>query len=97
MMNAHQPIYGNTHPYEIHGAYGSERTYDASDIQDITPMQIEEVNNEPDGPLSNEQLMKQNIINSLKRNNGNRKLAAKELGLSERTVYRKIKQYGLDI
>lgn len=97
MMNAHQPIYGNTHPYEIHGAYGSERTYDANDIQDITPMQIEEVNNEPDGPLSNEQLMKQNIINSLKRNNGNRKLAAKELGLSERTVYRKIKQYGLDI
>ncbi len=32
---------------------------------------------------------------SLKKNNGKRKLAAKELGISERTLYRKIKQYDL--
>jgi DNA-binding NtrC family response regulator len=32
---------------------------------------------------------------SLERNNGKRKLAAKELGISERTLYRKIKQYDL--
>ncbi len=32
---------------------------------------------------------------SLERNNGKRKLAAKELGISERTLYRKIKHYDL--
>ncbi len=35
------------------------------------------------------------IKKSLERNNGKRKLAAKELGISERTLYRKIKQYNL--
>ena len=35
------------------------------------------------------------IKKSLERNKGKRKLAAKELGISERTLYRKIKQYDL--
>ncbi|WP_185861989.1 sigma-54 interaction domain-containing protein [Blattabacterium cuenoti] len=35
------------------------------------------------------------IQKALKKNNGKRKQAAKELGISERTLYRKIKQYGL--
>ncbi len=35
------------------------------------------------------------IKKSLERNNGKRKLAANELGISERTLYRKIKQYNL--
>ena len=35
------------------------------------------------------------IRKSLEKNNGKRKLAAKELGISERTLYRKIKQYDL--
>lgn len=35
------------------------------------------------------------IKSSLERNKGKRKLAAKELGISERTLYRKIKQYDL--
>lgn len=35
------------------------------------------------------------IKKSLERNNGKRKVAAKELGISERTLYRKIKQYDL--
>lgn len=35
------------------------------------------------------------IRKSLERNKGKRKLAAKELGISERTLYRKIKQYDL--
>ena len=35
------------------------------------------------------------IQKSLERNRGKRKLAAKELGISERTLYRKIKQYDL--
>jgi DNA-binding NtrC family response regulator len=40
-------------------------------------------------------LEKQAIIAALKRNHDNRKLAAQELGISERTLYRKIKEYGI--
>ena len=32
---------------------------------------------------------------ALERNNGNRKKAAQELGISDRTLYRRLKQYGL--
>ena len=35
------------------------------------------------------------IKKSLEKNNNKRKLAAKELGISERTLYREIKQYDL--
>ncbi|WP_185855378.1 sigma 54-interacting transcriptional regulator [Blattabacterium cuenoti] len=35
------------------------------------------------------------IQKALKKNNGKRKKTAKELGISERTLYRKIRQYGL--
>ena len=39
---------------------------------------------------------RQMIEKALERNNGNRKKAAQELGISDRTLYRRIKQYGLD-
>ena len=39
---------------------------------------------------------KELIKKALDKNNGKRKLAAAELGISERTLYRKIKEYGLD-
>jgi len=39
---------------------------------------------------------KELIIKALDKNNGKRKLAAAELGISERTLYRKIKEYGLE-
>ena len=41
-------------------------------------------------------LSRQTIEKALGRNGGNRRLAAAELGISDRTLYRKIKQYGLD-
>ena len=37
------------------------------------------------------------IIKSLERNNGRRKATANELGISERTLYRKIKQYDIKL
>jgi len=39
---------------------------------------------------------KETIINALERNDGSRKKAAAELNISERTLYRKIREYGLD-
>jgi len=41
-------------------------------------------------------LGRQMLEKALERNNGNRKKAAQELGISDRTLYRRLKQYGLD-
>ena len=41
-------------------------------------------------------LGRQMLAKALERNNGNRKKAAQELGISDRTLYRRLKQYGLD-
>jgi len=42
-----------------------------------------------------DEMQKQLIINTLQSTSGNRRKTAKILGISERTLYRKIKQYGL--
>lgn len=42
------------------------------------------------------EMEKKNIIKALKRNRYKRKSAAEELGISERTLYRKIKDYGIE-
>ena len=41
-------------------------------------------------------LSRQMLVKALERNNGNRSKAAQELGISDRTLYRRLKQYGLD-
>ncbi len=46
--------------------------------------------------LSLEKREKDMIIKALGKHKGKRKFAAKELGISERTLYRKIKEYGLE-
>lgn len=48
-------------------------------------------------PLTLEEQFKQRIADSLMRNNNNRRKTAEELGISERTLYRKIRKFGLDI
>jgi transcriptional regulator with PAS, ATPase and Fis domain len=45
--------------------------------------------------LSIEEKEMELILKALERHNGKRKLAAEELGISERTLYRKIKEYSL--
>ena len=49
----------------------------------------------PSNDLSVQDAEKQLIIRALKETNGNRTLAAKRLGLSRRTLYRKLAEYGL--
>ncbi len=56
-------------------------------IQDITH------ETESDDSLSIEKKEKELIIKALHKNNNKRKYAAQDLGISERTLYRKIKQY----
>ena len=63
---------------------------EVDDVQDISH------ETEEDESLSLEKKEKELIIKALLKNNNKRKYAAKDLGISERTLYRKIKQYELD-
>jgi transcriptional regulator with PAS, ATPase and Fis domain len=63
--------------------------YDAK-VEDITHHEVEEDN------LSLEKKEKEMILKALRKNNHKRKYAAQDLGISERTLYRKIKQYEID-
>ena len=58
------------------------------DIQD-TEEYVEE-------SLSLDEVKKEMIRKALEKHHGNRKSAAQDLNISERTLYRKIKEYGLD-
>lgn len=59
--------------------------------------QIEDIPHETEEEtLSLEKKEKELIIKALKQHNGKRKYAAEDLGISERTLYRKIKKYGLE-
>lgn len=55
----------------------------------------EVVGSQQDAPITIEEMEKQSIKRALERNHGNRKAAAAELHLSERTLYRKIKEFEL--
>jgi transcriptional regulator with PAS, ATPase and Fis domain len=58
-------------------------------IEDVTHIYEEET-------LSIQDKEKELILRALKKNNNRRKMAANDLGISERTLYRKIKQYGIN-
>lgn len=47
-------------------------------------------------PLSLSEVEKDTILKALEKNKGKRRGAAKDLNISERTLYRKIKEYGLE-
>ena len=70
-------------------------------IQSITPAEeaIAEEYVEPEHEPENLNLStigRQMLEKALERNHGNRRKAAQELGISDRTLYRRLKQYGLE-
>ena len=64
---------------------------DLGRVDEVTPMDVE-------GEMVKtlDEVERENIENALRRNNGRRKVTAQELNISERTLYRKIKQYNLE-
>ena len=65
----------------------------------VQPLELDIPNAEEivdDDTLNIGDMEKRNILLALQRNHYKRKLAAEELGISERTLYRKIKAYGID-
>ena len=70
-----------------------------NDLEDDEPLvTVEDITHETeeDDSLSLEKKEKEMIVKALRRNNNKRKYAAQALGISERTLYRKIKQYQID-
>ena len=64
-------------------------------LEDAEAEEYIEPEHEPEN-LNLSDLGKQMLEKALERNHGNRKKAAQELGISDRTLYRRLKQYGLD-
>lgn len=69
---------------------------DAEEVtdNDVATKETDEEDVVVDGSL--EEMERKSIKSVLNKNNGNRRLAAKQLGISERTLYRKIKEYDLE-
>ena len=84
-------------PAETYGSHPPVQIFDnvEGDINDVS---VEDVTHETeeDDSLSLERQEKEMILKALRRNNNKRKYAAQALGISERTLYRKIKQYEID-
>ncbi|MBR6842752.1 MAG: sigma-54-dependent Fis family transcriptional regulator [Prevotella sp.] len=76
-----------------------------SSVSSVSPMHVTaedaiaeeyvEPEKEPEN-LNLNDISKQMLEKALERNHGNRRKAAQELGISDRTLYRRLKQYGLD-
>ena len=68
------------------------------DRQTYTLDRVEDISHEyeDDDSLSIEKKEKELIIKALRKNSNKRKYAAQDLGISERTLYRKIKQYEIN-
>jgi transcriptional regulator with PAS, ATPase and Fis domain len=62
-----------------------------------TPEEVQDISHvAEDDSLSIEKKEKELIVRALRKNNNKRKYAARDLGISERTLYRKIKEYELE-
>jgi transcriptional regulator with PAS, ATPase and Fis domain len=78
----------NKNEKEIQDRSSLSREYENQIIEDIT-------HEEDDNSLSIEKKEKELILRALKKHQNKRKYAAMDLGISERTLYRKIKQYDI--
>lgn len=74
----------------------SEVSGEEHEVQDIEHVSVEKVLAKPLETMTLEDTEKETIRRSLERNGGKRRRAAEELNISERTLYRKIKEYGLE-
>ena len=91
----------DSHSFQPHSALIPTYNGDSHYHGDLEDAQAVEIDNEDQIGSNNESLnendlKRQATIKALERNNGNRERAAAELGISTRTLYRRIRDYGLD-
>ena len=93
-----QPLHGKS-PL-INNYRGNSLGQQTDDIEEAQVVEIKD--SEPETERKNDEILNENdvkrqmTIKALERNGGNREKAADELGISTRTLYRRIKDYGLD-
>ena len=80
--------------YETTFEHTVENTPSSTDEQPAE-QPVQNVQQEPAQPKSMDDMQKQMILDSLRSHNNKRALVAAELGISERTLYRKLKEYGI--
>ena len=86
--------YGSTNPeVDMTSPYHNMRNQpqDLGRVDEVSAMDVE-----GETVKTLDETERETIENALRRNNGRRKLTAQELNISERTLYRKIKQYNLE-
>ena len=86
-MHTLAPAEQHVPPYGMHDMRQQNR------VEDV---EVEEIKDSDSLNLNLNDLGRQMVERALEKNGGNRKKAAAELGISDRTLYRRIKQYGLD-
>ncbi len=95
-------IHDNTTPLIRKIFHDPEEEYNPAQAEFSSPVMIKRQDNIEDTEefveesLSLEDKEIEMIVKSLDKHNGRRKMAAKELGISERTLYRKIKEYNIE-
>ena len=73
------------------------KTYDITKVHVADSSNIQDTEEVIEESLSLSEKEEEMIKKALEKNNGKRKAAAKELGISERTLYRKIKEYDIKL
>ena len=75
-------------------------SYDAAPGEPYAPAPVyaesEDVTDLPPHEMTKADMQREQIVRALRRNNGRRRDAARELFMSERTLYRKIKELGIE-
>ncbi|MDX5339713.1 MAG: sigma-54 dependent transcriptional regulator [Cyclobacteriaceae bacterium] len=83
-------------PYQVPFVLESQKSSSLDEV-DYEDDLIEDIQHEEDdNSLSLEKKEKEMILKALRKHNNKRKYAAQDLGISERTLYRKIKQYEIE-
>lgn len=93
------PLYTTAHEISVPSAQMQPTTIHISPIKEereSVPRGIIESEEYVEETLSLDDMERMAILRALERHRGKRREAAKELNISERTLYRKIKEYGLD-
>lgn len=104
IMKEHGNLFSNLEMKDEHFSDFSENPIESpvilsqEDYEELDSDKVEDIahETEQDDSLSIEKKEKELIIRALRKNRNKRKYAAQDLGISERTLYRKIKHYELE-
>lgn len=102
ILKENRHLFDDSEPYDHRPVYQAEEndqymlSYKENMDQDEAG-KVEDISHETEEEtLSLESKEKEYIIKALKKHNNKRKYAAQDLGISERTLYRKLKQYDIE-